>query len=244
MVSLTRIDVPPAHAPMSNISLVYTCTYVYLYTSVKALYGLGWAHSHSPQLCNTPYRVYEHVQTYFELTCTMNVYTCKYTCASKSCVNYMLLFLQFTAIDSDIVPLLEGPSSGIHTEPMIADQNNVIVKELGHYCLPQESDVEFEPVSSSAELIRADFLLFLQQMNENFKSSSAQAGTAVSKVPHSPITVQEGLNPSLEENNTFAITSTVSLPVFTVAVSAVIAAFISWAVTSKSKKKVRIWEFL
>lgn len=169
---------------------------------------------------------------------------CMYIHARACMQSYVLLcasLLQLSAIDSDFVPLLEGPSSGMHAKPMTAGHNNVVVKELGHYCLPQESDIDFEPVSSSAELIRADFLLFLQQMNENFKSSITQAGTAVSRVPDSPITVQEGLNPTLEENDdTFAITPTVSLPVFTVVVSAVIAAFISWAVTSKSKEKVRI----
>ena len=70
----------------------------------------------------------------------------------------LTIFMQLTTIQSSVVPLLEGPET--HSEVVNkASDDTSQVSEVGHFCLPSESQVQFTPLSQQ---IRQEFISLLK----------------------------------------------------------------------------------
>lgn len=135
--------------------------------------------------------------------------------------------LQFSSLDSGVLPLLEGSFSGYRGCDSSSNDHVVDVgTSIGHFSLPEPSDIKHWPLSK-------DFPMYSR------KSSNADNSKEIDVVADfdntKEATVVDRTLP------TFSITFGFAQQLATFIVSGTIAALIAWIITVKPRNKVSIF---
>jgi hypothetical protein len=136
--------------------------------------------------------------------------------------------VDFSSFDSSVLPQLEGPTSRSTALQFSSIQHKSYHTHVGHYCLPETSEVTYQPISRmqyrDVEEIVRNWKLSGNEKSDVYK--------AMSDIPDglSHTEVYDGDQRSLS----FGI-------VMTCVISGVVAALVALMITFKTRKQVRSW---
>ena len=131
---------------------------------------------------------------------------------------------QFSLLDSSVIPLLEGPSSNLIAQDPNESQESVDDTEIGHFCLPETSNIKYQP---STKYSNEGFSEFMMQLSKNSIKAEISEAVSDTSLP------KESVNNSSFIFNIIFQTTTFMM-------SVIIAALIAWIITSKGRKEVRM----
>lgn len=97
---------------------------------------------------------------------------------------------------------------------------------VGHYCLPEASDIKYQPILQSPKLKYAELIEFMRKSTELY--SSKKSTTEAVPIVH---------NAFFSSDHT-SLTFNVVLQSITFLVSGAVAALVAWIITTKNRKQV------
>lgn len=131
--------------------------------------------------------------------------------------------LQFSSLDSGVLPLLEGSLPGYRGRDSSSNDRVVDVgTSIGHFSLPEISDVKHWPLSK-------DFSMYLRNIDNSKEIEVSDFDNTKER------TVADHTLP------TFSFTFSIAQQLATFIVSGTIAAIIAWIITAKPRNKVSIF---
>lgn len=137
-------------------------------------------------------------------------------------ISWCIPSLQFSSLDSGVLPLLEGSFSGYRGRDSSSNDHAVDVgSSIGHFSLPEASDVTHWPLSKNTK----DISIYLRKPDNNKIDVSDFDNVKETKFVD---------RTSPTSSHTFSI----ALQLATFIVSGTIAALTAWIITAKPRNQV------
>lgn len=143
--------------------------------------------------------------------------------------DYAFRCLQFSSLDSGVLPLLEGSSSGYS-----GHDSSTSVIDVGHFRSPEASDIKYQPLSK-AFLPPDDFSRYLRKSGSADNSKKSAVADMVSDFNKAIETT--AVDQTL---STVSHTFSIALHIATFVVSGALATLVAWIITTKPKKQVKL----
>lgn len=137
--------------------------------------------------------------------------------------------LQFSSLDSGVLPLLEGSSSEYSGHDSSTSE---YIVDVGHFRSPETSDIKYQPLSK-ALMPPDDFSRYLRKSQSADNSKKSAVIDIVSDFNKEETVVDH-------TSSTFSQTFSISLHIATFIVSGALATLVAWIVTAKPRKQVKL----